>query len=481
MAHRVRSIIPYLNYKELSPLLPAEKMFTGKTVECRGGKTPCPTLAKKLGASEYGLFVEQVIETLLANQCQIESLNKLTFTLDESYRTYFKPEQYLPLANLLKEEFSNVEAQVELYDEETNIVGHPDLLSYTTVYDIKTTGRFGAMRVSTIFQLLSYFILTRVKKLNVKFIGLVLPLQLKIIKYDLSQWDWKPFYAKLVDAINAKIVQSCLWEVDDFMKQYFYAQVEDFCGFHCKNDQLVNHMKENIPALQFFVNGNVNGNVVISKKLVDDLKTPTSSKMFIHSPYILNLSHPGKTDRHENFDHLGDAKWGGWSFDTLIKLLQFGRENKIKGIIIHVGKTCGGNYNEAVFNMYFSIIACSAWATPECKILIETCCNQKGEVLADPHELGNFYLSLPEEVREVVAICVDTCHCFAAGYNPYEYIKILESLNVPIDLVHYNDSKGMCGCFKDRHAGISHGYLGYDILNNVLQYCIVHKIPMVRE
>ncbi len=82
--------------------------------------------------------------------------------------------------------------------------------------------------------------------------------------------------------------------------------------------------------------------------------------------------------------------------------------------------------------MFFSIISLHAWASPTCKILIETCCDQSGEVLADPIELCQFYLALPEEVKEVVAICLDTTHVFVAGYNPIEYLKILERMNVPV-------------------------------------------------
>jgi endonuclease IV len=57
----------------------------------------------------------------------------------------------------------------------------------------------------------------------------------------------------------------------------------------------------------------------------------------------------------------------------------------------------------------------------------------------------------------------------------------LEEMGVPIDLIHYNDSKGVLGCKKDRHAGIGRGYVSYLILNNVLQYGIKHNIPMVHE
>jgi deoxyribonuclease-4 len=336
------------------------------------------------------------------------------------------------------------------------------------------------MRIHTIFQLLSYYCLCQINNLAVDSIGLVLPLQLKIIKYNLSNWEWKPFYQALTDCINDKMVQACLWDIDSFIHDIFLAEIEEHVGFHCHNDQLVSYMNKNIPALQFFVNGNVNGNVKFDKQFMNQLNIQTKSKVYIHSPYILNLSHPGKNSKG-TFD-LGDDSYGGYTFDCLTKLLQYARDvNVIRGVVVHLGKTCGESYHESVFNMYFSVIACSSWATPECKLLLETCCDQKGEILADPNELCDFYLSLPDCVREVVSICVDSSHVCAAGFDTYEFIKILEQRNVPIDLIHYNDAKLKCGCKKDRHAMIGEGYLGYDTLNAVLQYGILHHIPMLRE
>ena len=46
--HRVCSLIGHLEYGKLSKLIPKERMFTRKTVDANGGKTPCPSLAKKL-------------------------------------------------------------------------------------------------------------------------------------------------------------------------------------------------------------------------------------------------------------------------------------------------------------------------------------------------------------------------------------------------------------------------------------------------
>lgn len=476
--HRVCSLIKYLNYKELTKILPKEKLFT--KIESKGGKTPCPTLAKNLGASNYGLFVEKVVEVLIDNDFNIEALNVLKNILPPILQKNFNIEAWQPLSHLLKQEFKHVKCQAELQDFNNHIVGHPDLMTDNVVYDIKTTGRFGAMRIHCIFQLLSYYCLSKINKLSIDTIGLVLPLQLQIVKYNISSWDWKPFYHALIDCITEKMIQSCLWDIDSFLHDIFVMQIEENVGFHCHNEQLVPCMKKNIPALQFFVNGNVNGNVKFDKKFMNQLNIQTKSKIYIHSPYILNLSHPGKNSKG-SFEHLGEYSYGGYTFDCLTKLLQYGRAVKAKGIVVHLGKTCGESYEESVINMYFSVMACSLWATKECKLLLETCCDQKGEILADPNELCDFYLSLPDCVREVVAICVDTCHVNAASYNAYEYIKILEQRNVPIDLIHYNDSKMKCACRVDRHAMIGEGYLGYDTLNAVLQYGILHNIPMLRE
>jgi len=56
-------------------------------------------------------------------------------------------------------------------------MGHPDLMFGNTIYDIKTTGRFGRMRIRTILQLLTYT--AQENGLNVTHIGVVLPVQKK--------------------------------------------------------------------------------------------------------------------------------------------------------------------------------------------------------------------------------------------------------------------------------------------------------------
>lgn len=483
--HRVRTIIPYLNYKELDKIIPKERMFTAKTIPSVGGKTPNATLAKKMGASEFGLFVEEIIETLISNNYDINALNNIT--VNKELEKYFVIDQWKELNNVLKDHFTtqnNIKYQYALYDG--SIVGHPDILSDDIVYDIKTTGKFGAMRVDTIFQLLSYYCLCMQNNIMVKSIGLVLPLQLKIVTYDLSKWHWKPFYEKLTDCINCKMVRESLWEVHPIMLQMYMYQMHTMVGYHCCNKELVSNIKNNIPALQFFVSGNVSSVVKYDKVWMKEIKEAicaSQSAVFIHAPYILNFSYPGKNEKETDKKikkRLGEYAYGGWTFYCLKKLLRFGRKVGVKGVVIHCGKVCGKDY-EATLNMYQSIVDCAQWATKECKILIETSCAQNGEILHTPEQLGYFYANLPEDVKEVVGIVVDLCHVYVAGHDPMEFITKLNKLGVNIDLIHYNDSKCMKGAKKDRHAPIGKGYIGYDSLNSVLQYAITNNIPMVRE
>jgi len=68
MSHRILTLIPFLNYGQLTKILPKEKMFTTKIVPAIGGTTILPALAKKLGPSDYGLLVEEVIEKIINNE-----------------------------------------------------------------------------------------------------------------------------------------------------------------------------------------------------------------------------------------------------------------------------------------------------------------------------------------------------------------------------------------------------------------------------
>jgi endonuclease IV len=472
MSHRVLTLIPFLNYGQLSKILPKEKMFTAKTVPTLGGTVILPALLKKLGPSDYGLLVEEIIAAML-NDDDLSQIKNIT-----------NVEAWTPLKEFVDQHLYHIPLEYQVTLNYEKIVGHPDLMSFDTTYDVKTTGRFGRMRINTILQLLSYYTLAKLNNLPITSIGLILPLQSLVVTYDLKDWDYKPFYNELVKAIDLKLTKELTCYNLSLNHQIIFLQLyNQFVGHHCHKNQLQLSDKPQ----QFFLSGNQTSKISFTKKFKLDLTTinkQSVSPVYIHSPYLINLSFPGKKQREGDEDinkKLGNLSYGSWTFYCLKQLLEFGQETNINGVVVHVGKCCGEDYTFAVNNFKQSVIDCSQFASPTCKLIIETPAGQSGEILTSAKEFSDFYESLPNEVKNNVGVCVDLCHVFAAGENPMTYLTTLLKRNIQIDLIHFNDSKGECGCKKDRHAGVGKGYIGWQTLHDVLNHCIKYNIPMLTE
>ncbi len=90
---------------------------------------------------------------------------------------------------------------------------------------------------------------------------------------------------------------------------------------------------------------------------------------------------------------------------------------------------------------------------------------------------------------ERVAICLDTCHVVAAGYDmssaksaravvdEFDDVCDLAALRV----VHLNDSEGAMGSRRDRHAHIGAGVCGSSCFAGILTRRELQKVPMILE
>ena len=126
-------------------------------------------------------------------------------------------------------------------------------------------------------------------------------------------------------------------------------------------------------------------------------------------------------------------------------------------------------------------------ATPEMNVvtLLETAAGQGSCVGCTFEELSTILRLVDDPQR--VAVCVDTCHIFAAGYDlrtPEEYERTMDALleHVGIDNVgafHLNDSKKGLGSRVDRHEHIGEGELGlapFEFLLNDERFAHVPKV-----
>ena len=73
------------------------------------------------------------------------------------------------------------------------------------------------------------------------------------------------------------------------------------------------------------------------------------------------------------------------------------------------------------------------------------------------------------EKKELIGVCIDTCHLNDSGLNINDVDRILNDFDHEIGLkylkvLHINDSLNCIGCRKDRHANIGKGTIGLNVL-----------------
>jgi len=180
-------------------------------------------------------------------------------------------------------------------------------------------------------------------------------------------------------------------------------------------------------------------------------------KIFAHMPYVVNLARP----------NLG-------SF--VKKYLDYASNLGIEGCVIHVGK-CGEIPN-AYQNMKKNIL--DAIQISSSTLLLETCASQKNEMLFDYNDFCTFVQSILS-VSPNFGICIDSCHVFACGYPPNEYLKYCLSLNLPVKLIHYNDSLYSWKSRRDRHQIVGQGKIPWPMMEDLAKIAHQHNIPMVTE
>ncbi|MBQ4133817.1 MAG: deoxyribonuclease IV, partial [Desulfovibrionaceae bacterium] len=107
-------------------------------------------------------------------------------------------------------------------------------------------------------------------------------------------------------------------------------------------------------------------------------------------------------------------------------------------------------------------------------------------------EMGGRFEELREiidrvELTNLLGVCLDTCHVFAAGYDlPGRLDMVLEGFDAIIGLdrlkaVHLNDSVHPLGSGKDRHANIGEGEMGLDCMVEIINHPSLSELPFNLE
>lgn len=190
-----------------------------------------------------------------------------------------------------------------------------------------------------------------------------------------------------------------------------------------------------------------------------------------HAPYIVNLA-----------NNLDERKYD-FSIQFLINEIKRCEEMEIKYIVLHPGSSVGIDRNIALDNIAFALNQILKNDT-SVKILLETMAGKGSELGCTLEEIK--YLIDKVNKKELIGVCIDTCHLNDAGYNMNEFDAFLQKFDEVIGTnyigcVHVNDSKNPLGAHKDRHANIGYGTIGFDSLLKIINHEKLKSVPKILE
>ena len=194
-----------------------------------------------------------------------------------------------------------------------------------------------------------------------------------------------------------------------------------------------------------------------------------------HSAYLINLASPDPVVRTR-------------SVGALVDEIERCDANAIPYLVLDPGSHGGDGEGVGLDRIARGLDEAAA-KTPESgtTVLLETAAGQ-GACLG--HDFAHLSAILGRaDSRPRLALCLDTCHVHAAGYDVVTkdgWRKTLDELDAAcgLDLVrviHANDSKKERGCRVDRHERIGHGMIGAKGFANLMTEPAFAEVPKILE
>jgi len=372
------------------------------------------------------------------------------------------------LKNLLGNE--PFKRNAETTRDDCKIEGHPDIITDTQIFEIKTTRQIKKNWIDFLLQTFSYSALNP----SAKVIHIVLPLSEHIWSFNICEWKKRElFFNELKN-----------FKPPNLSIDFFNQMVLTFpIGHHVKKLKTIFDSVKNHPAdLPFQIFFAVNTNLKVSDSdIAETLNFVINSgiKLFVHIPYLLNLCK--KCEDNDNY-----------IVENTQAHLVYASTMNFKGAVIHVGKHLDIDIKQSLENMKYnickSIDVASGRLSGEtfCPLLIETPAGQGTEVLTKFEDFMKFIEDIHEtkEYTNKIGICLDTCHVFATGQSPLKYLQDIlnnQKWKSYIRLIHLNDSKKEFGCCVDRHSILGCGCISKDELYKIAELAALNKILMLME
>lgn len=194
-----------------------------------------------------------------------------------------------------------------------------------------------------------------------------------------------------------------------------------------------------------------------------------------HTSYLINLGSPD------------DALWEK-SIAALVDELERAEALGLLGAVLHPGAHMGQGEEAGIARVAAGLDrAHQATAGFKTLTLLEITAGQGSTLGYRFEHLAGMRAQAANPER--IAVCFDTCHAFAAGYDfraAADYAAMMEAFDRTIGLerlacFHLNDSKGALGNRKDRHEAIGQGGIGLHGFAHILNDPRFAAAPMILE
>jgi deoxyribonuclease-4 len=194
-----------------------------------------------------------------------------------------------------------------------------------------------------------------------------------------------------------------------------------------------------------------------------------------HTSYLINLASPSLELRRQSVAALADE---------ILRCHALG----IRDLVLHPGSHGGDGEAAGVARVASSLDETfRATGEADVRVLLETAAGQ-GTAVGHRFEHLRDILGAVRQNRRV-AVCLDTCHVHAAGYELSSrdgYAETLLAFERTIGLqnlaaIHVNDSKKPKGSRVDRHEHIGRGWIGRKGFRNLMTDPRLIAIPKILE
>ncbi|MEG1596823.1 MAG: deoxyribonuclease IV [Bacilli bacterium] len=194
------------------------------------------------------------------------------------------------------------------------------------------------------------------------------------------------------------------------------------------------------------------------------------AKVIVHAPYIVNLANKN------NFNNYI------FSINFLTEEIRRCELLGVKYLVLHPGNYLNIDINIAINNISDALnkILFNSKVT----ILLETMAGKGTEVGSNFKEIKELINKI--ENKDLIGVCMDTCHLNDSGYNISNFDTVLDEFDEIVGLnylkcIHINDSKNEIGMKKDRHENIGYGSIGFNNLINIIYNKRLTNIPKILE